>query len=330
MKLGEMLIHDGHVREEQIQQAIAKQAQEGGRLGTVLVEMGAIDLDTLTVYLGLELGIPIATIATLSKAKRMAVRLLKPEQAAQLRCIPILIQDRQLIIAIDNPHDMERLDALTQLTGYRTIPRVAPEIRIYHFLERYYGIAKPQRFRSLLDNPHTDSDLPAPPLPGLPPVPQHPVAAPTPTPSLRTVSKRALEIEATDLLEEMESDRAETAPPQHILETSVPSDSSNAVVQNAEVFAPINAKSAIDRIDNAQERSEIARALMCYMAKRFHIAIILIVRDNMAFGWKGFGPSLDYDRIETLLVPLEVPSMFQTAIRTKQFFNGECCSRNAA
>jgi hypothetical protein len=36
-----------------------------------------------------------------------------------------------------------------------------------------------------------------------------------------------------------------------------------------------------------------------------------MVRDGMVVGWKGFGPGLDDDRLETLLVPLELPSIFQ-------------------
>jgi len=42
------------------------------RLGTVLFEHGLVDLEALTVYLGLELGIPIATGAMLERAKQHA------------------------------------------------------------------------------------------------------------------------------------------------------------------------------------------------------------------------------------------------------------------
>ena len=35
------------------------QARDGGRIGTVLIEHGLIDFEALTIYLGLELGIPI-------------------------------------------------------------------------------------------------------------------------------------------------------------------------------------------------------------------------------------------------------------------------------
>ncbi len=53
MKLGEMLVRDGRMSEDQLEQVLAHQKQVGGRIGTVMVELGLIDLDALTVYLGL-------------------------------------------------------------------------------------------------------------------------------------------------------------------------------------------------------------------------------------------------------------------------------------
>src|SRR5436190_22662825 len=130
MKLGEMLIRDGRLTEPQLEAALKYQARDGGRFGTILVEHGFIDLEALTVYLGLELGIPIATGAMLERAKRAAVRLLTPEQAYRFKCVPLVVQDRQLIACLEDPHDFDILDGLSQLTGYRVIPRVAPEIRV--------------------------------------------------------------------------------------------------------------------------------------------------------------------------------------------------------
>ena len=125
-----MLLRDGRLTEPQLEAALRYQARDGGRLGTVLVEHGFVDLEALTVYLGLELGIPIATGAMLARAKRAAVRLLQPSQAFRHKCVPLVVQDRQLIAAIEDPHDFANLDALAQITGYRVLPRVAPEVRI--------------------------------------------------------------------------------------------------------------------------------------------------------------------------------------------------------
>ena len=86
MKLGEMLVRDGRLTEAQLETALKYQARDGGRLGTVLVEHGFVDLEALTVYLGLELGIPIATGAMLERAKRAAVRLLQPFDGGAEEC----------------------------------------------------------------------------------------------------------------------------------------------------------------------------------------------------------------------------------------------------
>ena len=160
MKLGEMLVRDGRLTEAQIQHALTVQAKDGGRLGTVLFELGLIDLEALTVYLGLELGIPIATGAMLERAKRAAVRLLQPQQAFKHKCVPLVLQDRQLIAAIEDPHDFAALEALTALTGYRVLPRVAPEVRIYYYIERYFGVARPPRFVKFAESPRGDEGRP--------------------------------------------------------------------------------------------------------------------------------------------------------------------------
>ena len=103
MKLGEMLVRDGRIESADLERVIVRQMQEGGRIGSLMVAEGLIDAETLTVYLGLELGIPIATGATFERCKRSAVRLLTPEMASRFRCIPIVIQSQTLIVAVDDP-----------------------------------------------------------------------------------------------------------------------------------------------------------------------------------------------------------------------------------
>ncbi|MFH0903071.1 MAG: hypothetical protein V2A73_20775, partial [Pseudomonadota bacterium] len=149
MKLGALLLRDGRVTRAQLDTVIAHQSRFGGRLGTVLIELRLIDPDTLTVYLGLELGIPIASRAALERAKRAAVRLLNTEIAERFLCLPLIVQDRELIVAMRDPHDLLALDELSAFTGHRVIPRVAPEAVLYYYLERYYGIPRPERFLAL-------------------------------------------------------------------------------------------------------------------------------------------------------------------------------------
>ena len=328
MRLGEMLLRDGRLTDDQLKRALTAQAKDGGRLGTVLFEHGLVDLEALTVYLGLELGIPIATGAMLERAKRAAVRLLQPTQAFKHKCVPLVVQDRQLIAVIEDPHDFATLEALTSITGYRVLPRVAPELRIYYYIERYYGVARPARFSKFGDSPRggegeLDAGLPAPPLPGLPPVPAAPIAAPGPGPHLRSVKltkmfddSEALELEAEDLIDTLDADDAapaEAAPSATPLQPSAPIatrlPSSPPIAP-----APLTHELALRELAQATDRNRIVEVLLGYASATFDAAVVFAVRDNFAFGWRAIGELPGYAHVEHLLVPLDAPSVVQAAI----------------
>jgi hypothetical protein len=235
------------------------------------------------------------------------------------------------------------LDQLQQLTGYRVIPRVAPEIRIYYYLERFYGLPQPARFSHLGDavrgstKDTKNASLPAPPLPGLPPRVEAPTAAPTPAPALTNEpparperseriqtsdpeEQEALELDAADLVEELEADDAELAPAAEKVEPAAQGDVASARTSEPASYSPISAEEAVEKIETTQQRSEVADAILSHASSLFDVATLLLVRDNMAFGWKGFGPHLTPDRIETMLLPLEVPSMFQVAVHNNHLY----------
>ncbi len=348
-----MLLRDGRLTESQLDAALRYQARDGGRLGTVLVEHGFIDLEALTVYLGLELGIPIATGATLARAKRAAVRMLQPGQAFRYKCVPLVVQDRHLIVAIEDPHDFANLDALSQITGYRVLPRVAPEVRIYYYIERYYGVPRPARFVKFGDTPRhdagvVDTGLPAPPLPGLPPTTGTPVPAPSPRPRLHSArmekqfdeseaagssaaggsaaagarargdSAEALELEAEDLIITLDAESEASAEPVPLsakLEPSVPTVPRMPTAPNMPL--PITPDLALRELAAAADRNRIVEILLAYSVAAFDAAVVFTVRDHIAFGWKAIGALQGHANVEHLLIPLDAPSVIQAGVASE-------------
>ncbi len=319
MKLGEMLMADGRLSNKDLQEVLARQQVEGGRIGTLLVERGLIDLHSLTVYLGLELGIPIASGATLDRAKRSAVKLLTPEQAARFHCVPLVVQDRQLIAAVDDPNDLVTLDEITRVTGYRVIPRVAPEVRIHYYIERYYGVKRPRRFAAFGEAPkfnqQTEIDLPAPPLPGLPPKQDsaqgQPIAVKIST--LTNFTLDILKVEDSDLLEELSEESTDNASPieRTRLVPAPPTLPPALPILQKTNYEPVNKQQAQKLLAQATQRGEVAEAIMRYTTSIFDVSAVFIVKDNFAFGWFGQGPKVDNQRIETILLPLDAPSVFR-------------------
>lgn len=326
-----MLMRDGRLSQEQIDAAIEHQRSAGGKLGSILVELGFVDVETVTVYLGLELGIPIASGPALERCKRSAVRLLTPKQALRFRCIPIVIQGQTLIVAIDDPHDLMRLDELTALTGYRVLPRVAPEVRIYYYLERFYGIRRPGRFaglgESIRGSKEIRTDLPAPPLPGLPSIKEPKGEGATPVimqlqrAAEHTEDEEILELDAADLVVELDADETERAASvDGIAESSREMPITERIAPIT--FEPMDLEAALVATRDAQSRNDVAQALMRYAASTFETAALFMVRDNLAFGWKAFGPDVEPSFIDLLCIPLSSPSVLQAAADSDEVFFG--------
>jgi hypothetical protein len=127
--------------------------------------------------------------------------------------------------------------------------------------------------------------------------------------------------DAASLVSKLESDaaagaeqaprvRAETSPTAPTREFSAP-----------EIFTSLDLDSAMKAMREATQRGHVAEAIMSYAVGLFDAVALCVVRDNMAFGWKASGPNLDRERIETLLIPLDAPSMFRTAIHTDTLFH---------
>ena len=328
-----MLVRDGRLTPAQVLAAVGQQARVGGRIGTVLVEMRLIDVDTLTVYLGIDMGIPIATRAALDRAKRTALRVLTPEQADRHHCIPLLIQDHQLIVAMRDPLDLLALDELAQITGYRLIPRVAPEVRVTWYLERYYGLPRSPRFLALGDSvvlpPARGADVPEPPPPPLPGLPPRVTPVPMRVPVQVTPLNEAGDELAVHL--DRSPDVALPPPlPRDVRVVDVEAMARAAVSPMPGMSQPtpislappdsLSLDAALLRMTLATSRSEIADALLGHARSLLDAGVLLIVRDELAFGWKGFGPDVAPDRVETLLLPLESSSLFRAALDAGDVF----------
>ena len=66
VRLGELLLGDGAIQVGELDQALAFQRTQGGRLGTVLVRLGALSEDTLYRVLSEQLGLPLRVLDELS------------------------------------------------------------------------------------------------------------------------------------------------------------------------------------------------------------------------------------------------------------------------
>lgn len=139
----------GVITEEQLEEALRAQVVSGGRLGTLLIELGFVDEETLTQVLSEKFAVPRADAESLAAADPEAVRLLTEEVAQECRAIPFRREGHVLHVAMADPTNVEVLARLITSTEHPIRPHIAPEVRLYEALARHYGIPQESRYRTL-------------------------------------------------------------------------------------------------------------------------------------------------------------------------------------
>src|SRR4029077_19752623 len=74
-------------------------------------------------------------------------------------------------------------------------------------------------------------------------------------------------------------------------------------------------------IEIATSKDQIGRALEDWLRATVGCGLVLVVKGDMAIGWKGFFPDAE-DLIEAVAIPLGKPSMFSAAYESRTPFRG--------
>ena len=142
-KLGEVLVQSGACSRDAVADALKNQVIFGGRLGTNLLDVGAVGEADLARALSRHHGLP--TLHGDLKLDPAAVAQLKPELADRYDVLPYVLQDRKLAILVCDPNDFTMLDEVAFVTGKQIHPIVVPEARIWALLRDTYGIDRQLR-----------------------------------------------------------------------------------------------------------------------------------------------------------------------------------------
>jgi hypothetical protein len=159
MKLGEALVKEAIITKEQLKEALERQIQFGGRIGTNLVELRFIEDEELTNFLSRFFKLPAATSEMMASIPEDVIGSLSQEIIEKYKIIPFKKARKRLHIAMLNPKEVKDIDELRFVTGFEIIPYVITELRLLHALERYYGIKRDRRYISLVDRFDPDAKI---------------------------------------------------------------------------------------------------------------------------------------------------------------------------
>jgi len=137
VRIGELLLKEKKITPEQLQQALAAQKSNGGKLGFNLVKMGFVKDEEITALLSKQYGVPSINLAQF-QIDPAVVKLVPPETAQKYQIIPLSRSGASLTIAMTDPTNVFAMDDIKFMTGYNVEPVVASEIAIIEAVQKYY------------------------------------------------------------------------------------------------------------------------------------------------------------------------------------------------
>ena len=170
-RLGQLLVRADLVSENHLARALGVQHFAGGRIGTLLLERGALDEDDLGRTLADQHACEFVPWSVLANVSPAAIAALPAKFAIRHCAVPYDRGEGFLRVALRDPSDLRILDELFFVTGRKIVPSVAPEVRIFQALEKYYGERRTPRYAILAEKLSRIASRPGVKAAGPPPPP---------------------------------------------------------------------------------------------------------------------------------------------------------------
>lgn len=136
-RLGELLVRNQLISDNQLANAISEQKKQGIRLGAALVKLGYVQEHDLASFLSKHYGVPSIDLSEFDIDP--AVISLIPEEVAQkYQLVPINRAGATLIVAMSDPSNIFAIDDIKFMTGFNVEVVVAAEAAIKDAIDQYY------------------------------------------------------------------------------------------------------------------------------------------------------------------------------------------------
>ncbi len=153
-RLGALLVAEGIVSQERLDQLLAQQRTTGRMLGEMLVEQGVIDNFRMQRLLAQQLGVPFCQLRH-GLVDFALLPLIGQEEAERLMAVPMFKVHDTLTVAMAEPQSLPKIDRLHQLTSCQIRPVLAPRENILEYVKKFAsgqygrgclsGLAVPER-----------------------------------------------------------------------------------------------------------------------------------------------------------------------------------------
>lgn len=148
-RIGELLVKSGLIDGEQLEVALERQRQFGGKIGQVLVEQLIVNEEQLADTLADQKGLERVSLANYP-IDRDVVAII-PERVARRRLVvPLKHEDGFIVVAVADPLDLEAIDEVELRSGLKAHVVVATESQIHYAIDKY--MASQDAFQDVVDS----------------------------------------------------------------------------------------------------------------------------------------------------------------------------------
>ncbi len=137
-RLGDLLVKEGVITSDQLEQALKVQKDSGSRLGSVLVKLGYLSDEDVTNFLSRQYGVPAINL-NYFEIDPSVVKLIPYDTAKRYQILPLSRVGASLTIAMVDPTNVFAMDDIKFMTGFNIEPVVASESSILEGIEKAYG-----------------------------------------------------------------------------------------------------------------------------------------------------------------------------------------------
>ncbi len=137
LRLGDVLVQQRLISQEQLQQALALQRQTGKKVGRLLIETGIITEELLANGLARQLRVPFVNLKTFP-FRADVVKLLPESAARRFRALALEDRGDTLLVAMGDPLDLFAFDELSRLLKRTIAVAAVPESQLALAFDRLY------------------------------------------------------------------------------------------------------------------------------------------------------------------------------------------------
>ncbi len=150
-RLGDLLVKEKVITQEQLEQATKLQKDSHTRLASALVKLGFLSDEDVTNFLSRQYGVPAINLSYF-EIDPAVVKLIPFETAKRYQILPLSRVGASLTIAMVDPTNVFAMDDIKFMTGFNIEPVVASESSIIEGIDKAYGTSKEEELEQVMQS----------------------------------------------------------------------------------------------------------------------------------------------------------------------------------